>query len=224
MPAPKRRPRVAFTALWSLVGRIADRQQPDPAWEDYLTGSSRKRPKVTEQRHWYRFSGAGLPFPVYATFGESETGKLVVTGLLLGAEPGDTVPITAQALRRIPVAELTDSFTRTARRLAESGDPLAAALAEQMRAPGYRGPRAHPGRRGLGDEYYRHVAELYREAVRRDPREPTKTLAGWLARRERREIPMSTVRRWLQEARRRGFLGDSLTGKAGEAHRKETRR
>jgi len=63
-----------------------------------------------------------------------------------------------------------------------------------------------PGKRA--DEFYRRVAEAY----------------GWLATRSRRpaaelaelnDVPITTVHRWIKEARHRGFLGPGRRGGAG---------
>lgn len=86
--------------------------------------------------------------------------------------------------------------------------------------PGWRPP---PGLRGLaeatlrldvpksrsyGDDFYRQVATAY-SALTRLGRAPGPTLA------EANHVPVTTVHRWVKEARRRGFLPPGHAGKAG---------
>lgn len=66
-----------------------------------------------------------------------------------------------------------------------------------------------PGdRRGYGDDFYRRVAAVYGAASQRS-RGPAQMIA------DANGVPVSTVHRWVKEARRRGFLGAGRAGKAG---------
>jgi len=65
---------------------------------------------------------------------------------------------------------------------------------------------AGPGDRG--DDFYRHVAQTYSQVAQATAR-PAPIIA------EASEVPVSTVHRWVKEARRRGFLSPGRTGKAG---------
>jgi hypothetical protein len=58
------------------------------------------------------------------------------------------------------------------------------------------------------DDFYRRVAQAYSWLAGRTPR-PAAELA------ERNDVPLSTVHRWIKEARRRGLLGPGRPGRAG---------
>lgn len=55
-------------------------------------------------------------------------------------------------------------------------------------------------RRGLGDEFYRLIAQTYEAIVGEGERYPVKALA------ESQPVDVSTASRWIKETRRRGFL------------------
>ena len=59
-----------------------------------------------------------------------------------------------------------------------------------------------------GDAFYRQVARYYRSLAAR-VRAPAMALA------EANEVPVTTARRWIKEARARGFLPAGRAGKAG---------
>lgn len=59
-----------------------------------------------------------------------------------------------------------------------------------------------------GDDFYREVAWLY-QLLARAVRAPAKALA------EANDVPVTTARRWVKEARARGFLPAGRAGKAG---------
>jgi hypothetical protein len=72
-------------------------------------------------------------------------------------------------------------------------------------------PKRPPLKRPDGqdpDFFYRGVAEAYTDTLRR-----TSAIAPALA--EEAGVPVATVRRWIQEARRRGFLPPARRGRAG---------
>ena len=62
-------------------------------------------------------------------------------------------------------------------------------------------------RRGLGDQFYRTVAEAYESLVASGERYPVKALA------EMQPVDISTASRWISEARRRGYVPPSEPGK-----------
>ncbi|MFB7474584.1 hypothetical protein [Kitasatospora sp. NPDC056184] len=70
------------------------------------------------------------------------------------------------------------------------------------RAPLQRPDGHHP------DLFYRDVAQAYMDVLR-----TTSAIAPVLA--EEAGVPVATVRRWIQEARRRGFLPPARKGRAG---------
>jgi hypothetical protein len=79
--------------------------------------------------------------------------------------------------------------------------------------------KARRPRRGspVTDEHLTQVAELYRAAFERgDP--PTQTIADTM------HVARSTAARWVGLARKRGLLGASLPGRAGEAPLERTYR
>jgi hypothetical protein len=65
-----------------------------------------------------------------------------------------------------------------------------------------------PRTRRYGDGFYQQVAEAY-SALARTGKAPGPALA------EANEVPVSTVHRWVKEARRRGFLPPGHAGKVG---------
>jgi hypothetical protein len=70
-------------------------------------------------------------------------------------------------------------------------------------------PKLHvPTTRDKGDDFYRAVGERY-SALAQVVRGPSTILA------EANSVPVSTVYRWVKEARRRGLLAAGRPGKAG---------
>jgi hypothetical protein len=55
-------------------------------------------------------------------------------------------------------------------------------------------------RRGLGDQFYRTVAEMYQSLVSAGERHPVKALA------DLQPVDISTASRWVKEARKRGYV------------------
>jgi hypothetical protein len=70
--------------------------------------------------------------------------------------------------------------------------------------------QARPGR-DRGDDFYRQVAAVYAALV--DPKRRERAPAARLA--ELNDVPLTTAKRWIKEARRRGFLPPPRHGKAG---------
>jgi hypothetical protein len=83
-----------------------------------------------------------------------------------------------------------------------TGAEVAAAF-EQTRPAGER------GRRRLTDEFLEEVANVYRTALEAGDAAPRRAVQEWQG------VPTQTAARWIAEARRRGFLGDTRPGKAG---------
>lgn len=67
---------------------------------------------------------------------------------------------------------------------------------------------AVPKGRNYGDDFYKQVASIYARLASK-VRNPVATIA------EANGVPLSTVQRWVREARRRGFLPGALPGKRG---------
>lgn len=176
------------------------------------------------QTPWLEFKGGNFPIPLMLRFGKVDN-ELVCTGLMLGLADSDIRPITASDLR-LPLATIV-SFVRAVARKEQE-------LAREKKSTGYLRlfgiavdrlspstvpaiPRARPGRRGYPDEHWREVADRYRRALEADKRRPTKLLVEHY---ERESISEATVRWWLREARKRGFLGKAPIGRAGDTRAK----
>jgi hypothetical protein len=193
---------------------------PDDEWPDGDGDLDRLRAAV---RHdWAVFAGEGNPPdvpPVALAISTSQDGRKICTGVIVGlneAYPtgdgagsvGLPVEVTSRALRSIPIAELIGRAVHDDRAperhagfraLVESRMPTTVAA---QRTPG---PKGHP------DEHFKQVADLYRAALKAEPRRPM----TWLAARYP-GVNRSTVARWVQRARDRGFLGEASAGRAGE--------
>jgi hypothetical protein len=59
-------------------------------------------------------------------------------------------------------------------------------------------------RRGLGDEFYRLIAQSYEALVAEGEQHPVKALA------KMQPVDISTASRWIKEARRRGYLDEKV--------------
>jgi hypothetical protein len=66
-----------------------------------------------------------------------------------------------------------------------------------------------PDGRKRPDTFYVKVAELYLDLIERSSHRPAAEIA------EANNVPVTTVRRWIKEARARRLLGPGRTGKAG---------
>jgi hypothetical protein len=154
--------------------------------------------------YWTKVEGGSLPWPVLIRLGITE-GRLVVTGLVIGAE--DEAELTSRAIR-IKIPEVTQTILTAARKPGASAEMIQALFVDTA-AP-YRRPRARPGPRGLPKEHFEEVAQVYRSVTRGHPRSPMPEVA------KRLHTTEATARRWVQRARLLGFLGPSPLGKAGE--------
>ncbi len=134
-------------------------------------------------------------YTIFVRLGKVPEGRLVCTGLLIGAV-GSEREITARSLRRIPLAQLLTFLAR----ISGGGAPGTLRLR----------PFTRPGPTGLPREHFEDVAKGYREALINAPRAPIKFLAKLWGR------PEVSVRRWVQRCRDMGLLGPSAPGKAGE--------
>lgn len=164
-------------------------------------------------------------------------GELVLTRLIIDGEPIDSAE-----LRRIPVSRIAGFANRLFyHRERRWMDDLAAAMtlplpelayadqkitdylrwtSDEYRnttpyPPGYLEPADRPKRQPLArpngsdpDGFSRRVAEAYNEVVFAT-RRPAVALA------EEAGVPVTTVHRWIREARRRGYLPPAKRGRAG---------
>ncbi len=154
------------------------------------------------------------PPPVALAIGRSADGRLICTGMLIGlneAYPlgnnrfGEPMEVTSRDLRGIPVAELIGKAVHAAPAHHELGARFAEARARDLAAV-----RRSPGPKGHPDEHFQWVADMYRRALEARPDAPV----VWLT--EQLDRDRSTVNRWLQRARDKGYLGEATPGRAGE--------
>jgi hypothetical protein len=77
---------------------------------------------------------------------------------------------------------------------------------------GQRDQRADIGAESLagpkGDDFYRFVGEVYGKAATVSTRPAAELAKAW-------EVPVTTVHRWIREARRRGHLPPAEPGRRG---------
>jgi hypothetical protein len=64
------------------------------------------------------------------------------------------------------------------------------------------------GKRAKGDEFYRRIGEIYGKAAHESTRPAADLAKAW-------EVPVTTVHRWVREARRRGHLPPAEPGRRG---------
>jgi hypothetical protein len=152
-----------------------------------------------------------LPRRVLMRIAKAPDGRLICTGLVLGAFDDDE--ITARTYRRLPLIEFLTEAARWSERQPD--------LARQVfggELPRRGGARVRPGPKGHDDKHFKLVAGLYRRALLSRPRAPVQMLLELIneGREPGGEWSEATVRRWLQRARDKGFLREAQAGKAGE--------
>lgn len=143
-------------------------------------------------------------------------GRWVVAGLLIEGKA-----ITGETLRRIPLARLealaNTDLASLALTLEQAGAPPSddgltlgdlRSLAGVAPAPTARRPSLRRPDGSDPDAFYREVATAYASAAAESSR-PAAALA------EEAGVPVTTVHRWVREARRRGLLPPGKKGKAG---------
>jgi hypothetical protein len=143
------------------------------------------------------------------TLRPAEVGERIVIGELNLASP-DGVRTGAVADLRLESIEasLNHGQVREMAEAAMAGE-LSPKLFRQRLIP--RTPRLtvpDKGPSGYGDRFYKQVASIYVAAVERG-RAPAPVLV------EASGKPLATVRRWIVECRRRGFLAEGSKGRAG---------
>jgi len=162
---------------------------------------------------WYSVIGSGLPgFVVEIRVGNSPDGRLICTGLRVGGPP-DTHEITARGLRQIPLSRILAALGAELRSIdPQSREYLAATLGLELAGDAAREFTRPPLPRGtrLPRSWYEKVAEVYREGLRVNPRNPYKHIMATIHTSE------PTARRWVSHARSIGILGEAISGKAGE--------
>jgi len=174
-----------------------------------MTGRSPELEEAGRRGGWWGV--AGLPVPVLIRLGRGTRGEIICTGVVFGVSEDGTVPVITTSSLRIPLAEVVSRLTRDRGRMGS----LALLLGVTDRAPAATIARTRTGAKGHPDEHYRTVAAQYRAAMKSHPSAPTKTLIA-----EYENWSEATVRKWLREARRRGFLGRAPRGRAGEVKKR----
>jgi hypothetical protein len=167
---------------------------------------------------WFKYDAdEGNPnaaLPVLIRLGVNDQGRHVCTGLIVGDvysyyfgdQPRE---VNAAVLRSIHLPEVLSFALRTG----DIPDEYGAAVRQLLdTAPSVL---THPGRAGYPDDHYERVAQLYRRALAEAPTAPTSWLQQRLTR-DGRKVSGPTIRRWLAESRRRGHLGPTTQGRAGE--------
>jgi hypothetical protein len=172
---------------------------------------------------WKRFHKVvfegGFPLPVYIRVDQRpDTGEIVCSGLMIGVAPGSVV--RAEDLR-LPLAQTLSQMKRVLELIGSRRGPDGRVITGLAAwTEGAVPPAAHirPGARGRGVDFYRDLAARYRKAMRVQPAAPTKLLLAEY------RVEDSKMRYWLHEARKRGILGRSEKGKAGEVRATRAKR
>ena len=163
---------------------------------------------------------------VWVRVQEAEDGRYEVVELLL--DPWDG-PITTDHLRRIPLGRI-EAFANSSdgkRSLQERWSQAEVSICQyvaRMRELHQRGQGGHDDqserprlllklpvprdKRSYGDDFYVRVAHVYGLLAERG-RPPAPAIA------EANDVPVTTARRWVREARIRGFLAPGRPGKVG---------
>ena len=111
--------------------------------------------------------------------------------------------VTARVLHSIKLGQVLADLRARERRAELDGDLEVPADLPQ--------PGSRPGRRGLSDEFFSWVAINYLKAAHVDPRAPVRRMHQTMG----SGYPRDTIKGWVVEARKRGFLGPTTQGKGG---------
>jgi hypothetical protein len=136
------------------------------------------------------------------------------------AQRGDGPPVSSRELRSARLtAYLAIAATQAAWRVVPLGTGSVAveqpAIGEEIVVQRVEIEPPRQGRHRLSDDHLREVARLYRDALAEGKRAPREAIKA--------QIPASTatIARWVQEARRKGFLGEATPRRAGEAPKEQ---
>ncbi|MFH0244445.1 hypothetical protein ACGRHY_18975 [Streptomyces sp. HK10] len=176
---------------------------------------------------WIRVTWSDRPYRVLARTVERD-GRRVIADLVIRSDGH----VDSKVMKKVPVSwlESTANVPDRARQLSAgesgggsntpSGTPMSSVLDEleiaidgmamaalSTQEPVTRERLARPDGTNP-EEFYAHVASAYHDVVQR-----TSAVAPVLA--EEAGVPVATVRRWIQESRRRGFLPPARRGRAG---------
>jgi hypothetical protein len=171
---------------------MADRKRDPDAWAIARTAGD------------WLYAENGHGDNVYVRFRLNDRGRMEPVELRLEGER----PIDSTMLRQLPLTRLENHANwrpHEVRNPTSDPQPLAGAPL----APYRRGPellKIPPGAKP--DWFYERLAVAYSNLALRSNR-PAVLLA------ERNEVPVTTVHRWVKEARRRGFLPPGQKGRRG---------
>jgi hypothetical protein len=122
--------------------------------------------------------------------------------------------ITARELRDLPLGQIevwvnelvqqgfVDVLQAKLSDAVQFGNPPAGVLTWVDKLP------AAPAKGAKGDEFYRRIGEVYGKAAVASTRPAADLAKVW-------EVPVTTVHRWVREARRRGHLPPAEPGRRG---------
>jgi hypothetical protein len=167
---------------------------------------------------WVQFEVDGQPPIHFIRFVEAGTGRsprLVVEELYIVERLGGT-PLPISRIEKWANAPSNAELIRES--LDRPGMNIRGSLENGMRKRAKTAPRSNatsrvpklraPTSTHIGDAYYRRVAETYGALVQTSTR-PVVELAEMVGK------PTATVRGWIREARRRGYLSAGKQGTAG---------
>jgi hypothetical protein len=146
----------------------------------------------------------------------SEDGRAVISSLLFVKSDGE---LTGTDLRRIPLARISAAVNEPHARgwvSAEAAKPDLIDRLHKKADEGHGSSRPRITARPIlqrpparaDDEFYKKVAAAYRFHVERSDKPAVKIARD-------SDVPVATVRRWVNEARKRGHLGATEPGRAG---------
>jgi len=174
-------------------------------------------PAMRESLRWIRLGLHDVPFSVEVRPNLKE-GRLVCTGLRLGALDEPEVEITPRNLRKIYLPrildEVRDGMPDTFPNPADRERYLEAiglsGLLDADKAP-LATPPKRPGPKGQPPEHFARVAEVYRRGLKQSPQSPVKYLRENLYPKKNAlgtsyVVPEATAHRWLKRAHDLGEL------------------
>jgi hypothetical protein len=167
---------------------------------------------------WVGYASADAPHSVSVHLSQTPAGRWVIDILTVavggtGTGPFPTGRLTARELRSVPLGKievwvnqlvsqgLADPIKGKLSDTVQFGDPVLGTVTWVDKLP-------PAGKRAKGDEFYRRVGEIYGKAAVASTRPAADLATIW-------EVPVTTVHRWIREARRRGHLPPAEPGRRG---------
>ncbi|SRR6266508_1588559 len=176
---------------------------------------------------WVSYASVNTPHSVSVHVSKTPAGRWVIDMIKLaagGTGTGEypTGRITARDLQRLPLGQLEATLNH----LAQQGlAPLLEVEGQRqvkMRHPELDteivvagtardllpGPPKAPAKGAKGDEFYRQIGAIYGKAAMNSTRPAADLAEVW-------KMPITTIHRWIREARRRGHLPPAEQGRRG---------